>query len=326
MAGNQQNTCTEPIGISAQELLRLGSQTKYGFIRKQGTIERTLAQTLPCNKCFKWRQRFVVLSQGCVYIYVDDYCDRPIRAFSCRHFKKCSRYHDDTMRHCFSVLPRQDDGKTLVFSCISDEHRKDWMLHFKQQIMTAQKAEVPRLDSINTTDYVYLEEEVRTMPVRDSRQQPNAPCEEDYTEIEEVTIQVPPSVKQPPTLDRPNTAKTNVTKARVASPPASRKPKASTSISRDKFEYHGSDRGEVERILLAKPAGTYLVRKSRNDQKEVLSVNLAGSLKEFKVYEKSGQVTIDHSDHFDNLLELIKYYTLHNLPKKTIKLTSPYMD
>lgn len=96
-------------------------------------------------------------------------------------------------------------------------------------------------------------------------------------------------------------------------------------IDRTSYLFKGSDRSQVEDLLLSKTEGTFLVRESRNDGREVLSVNIGDSLKEYKIYVKDNKCTIDHKNCFDSTEELLRYYHKNSLPNKNVKLTKAYL-
>ena len=68
-------------------------------------------------------------------------------------------------------------------------------------------------------------------------------------------------------------------------------------------------REELLTMLQPRPAGTYFIRKSRRDDRNVLSVNVGDcGMKEMKMWEKEGRFSMDSSQYFDSVEELLKYY------------------
>ena len=70
------------------------------------------------------------------------------------------------------------------------------------------------------------------------------------------------------------------------------------------------------------PAGTFLIRKSRKDNRNVLTVH-AGSagVKELKIYEANQKFTIDNDTYFKDTEDLLRYYnTVKFVPKTNVYL------
>lgn len=226
------------------------------------------------------------------------------------------------------------------------------MKSIKEEMIKAHKVTEQQLGE-DKNDYVYLEKPVptgrRPLPTinddeEDDDDDPGG--EKDYTTIDDTLISDRPPVspasngtkvksdsnpKPKPALKEPSPSKTmpagKASRKPVPSPEpagASTLPANPVAVKRTAFEFNGSDREEIESILVARPEGTYLVRKSRQDKKEVLSVNVEGMLKEFKIYEKNAKYTIDHDEYFDSVEDLIQNYVDKPLPKKSTKLYRAY--
>lgn len=348
--------------IGAQDLLCIGHCQKSGFLRKQGSLERLF-------KFLKWRQKFVVLSRGCIYVFKDELASCPQMSYSLRLFLRLSRNDDGSVRWSFCIFPAEEGGKSLLFSCISEQERKEWMKSLKAEMVKAHK--VTEKTDENRDEYVYIEKpvienasvgkkakrepdkksngkkgkRVPELPVDDDDEEEeeiddddDPGGEKDYTTIDESMLDnrppmpapastKPPEKKTPikptfkPALPNDNKQTKIQHEKKAASLPASVNPNA---VLREAFEYDGSDRVQIEQLLVERPEGTYLVRKSRSDGKEVLSVNIEGCLKEFKIYPKNNGVTIDSTVYFSTVEELIQYYTEHLLPKKTTRLYRAY--
>ncbi|XP_045189460.2 SH3 domain-binding protein 2-like [Mercenaria mercenaria] len=333
--------------IGAQDLLCIGGCSKSGFLRKQGTLERLF-------KFLKWRQKFVVLSRGCIYVFKDELATRPQSSFTLKLFVRTTRHDDGRVRWSFSLLPvDQGRGKTLLFACISEPERKEWMKFVKAEMVKAHKV-TENSTGESRDEYVYLEKPVlEDEPAKKSKLAPKLPVDEeeiddidaddpggekDYTTIDDSMLDDRPPMPKPVTKKTPDKKKpikpnfkpaapnekteaNTAAQKKASSLPASFNPNV---VLRTAFEYKGSDRTEIESLLAQRPEGTYLVRKSRSDGKEVLSVNIDGCLKEFKIYTKDNTVTINHTDYFPSVEELIQNYMDHPLPKKATRLYRAY--
>ncbi|KAL4231574.1 hypothetical protein ACF0H5_009155 [Mactra antiquata] len=317
--------------IGAQELIAVGRCTKMGFLRHEGRMERMF-------KFKKWRQRFVALSRGCIYIFSDEMASKPMVSCSLKIFNKCERIQLQNTIWPFRIVSTDGHNiKCLQFSCMSDPDRKSWMQQIKQGMILAHNVPKTLVDKEegNQEDYVYLE---KPIPKKEEPK-PQVPTileetediggEEDYQTIDEnmiaeivVNSQSTPNYPGNSSTFPANNNKNITTDKKVK---ASTLPEdARMKVSRSAFEYSGSDRSEVEKLLCARPEGTYLVRKSRSDGNEVLSVNVEGVLKEFKIYNRDGGATINNEDYFTSVEELIKYYVKNVLPKKSTKLYLAY--
>lgn len=318
--------------IGAQDMICIGNYSKSGFLRKQGLFER-LFQFL------RWRQTFVILSRGCIYIFKDEWASRPKSSYTLRLFLRTIRNDNSSMRWSFSVLPvDQSRGKTLLFACISDQERKEWMKSLKAEMMKAHNV-TEQLTNENRDEYIYLEKPVEVLEestVQSNEENPDdLGGEKDYDTIEDAMIDDEPAMPKPDIKKKADIKKKPKPNPKPKPPVSATSPKvavkkksatlpASNAVLRSAFEYKGTDRDEIESVLTLRPEGTYLVRKSRQDGKEVLSVNIDGVLKEFKIYSKDSTVTIDHAEYFSNVEELIQYYSEHPLPKKSTKLYRAY--
>ncbi|KAJ8317597.1 hypothetical protein KUTeg_005501 [Tegillarca granosa] len=98
-----------------------------------------------------------------------------------------------------------------------------------------------------------------------------------------------------------------------------------TQLSRRDFEFSGSDRQQVELMLKSKGVGTFLVRKSRQDDREVLSVLTDEGVKEYKIYNDPMEgFSLDNQIHFNNVEKLVEHYMKNSLPNRTMSLSRGY--
>lgn len=92
--------------------------------------------------------------------------------------------------------------------------------------------------------------------------------------------------------------------------------------SRSEFEFDSSNRTRVEEILDNLSVGTFLVRKSRKDNQEVLSVKTEDGIKEYKIYNKQRGLSIDNKEQwFSTTEELLDYYSQKDIPNRVMTLS-----
>lgn len=368
------NTLPEPLKhIGAQDLGGFhGGCTRNGFLRKQGKLERMF-------KFLTWRQRYVVIAHGCIYIFKNEFSRSYIMAVALGTYNKTIRGTNiPRMPFVFRVMPHDPTtGKILVFSCPDEANQKSWMAAIKKDLLKANDVSTKDIDDDSLEDYVYLEKDVRTIKeeVAASNKQPDP--EKDYSIIKDTDVvkhlgRKPTSPHSTSSLPSQHTTKQeftnkppksstiataqpasdlkNKTKATQPTSPTNNKPfkkKMQTPnqtqnkqrkptltddeddekpfTDRKSYMYEGTDREQVEGLLLSKTEGTFLIRTSRSDGREVLSINIGDSLKEFKIYIKEKKCTIDNKTYFDSTDELLLYYHNNNLPGKTVKLTKAYL-
>lgn len=351
--------------IGAQDIAGLhGGCTKNGFLRKQGKLERIF-------KFLTWRQRYIVISQGCLYIFKDEFSRSHIMAVSLKTYNKTLRSPNiPRMPYVFRVMPHDPTaGRILVFSCPDEANQKRWMAAIKKDLLRANDVAVEDIDD-SLEDYIYLEKDVRAHKVEAEIQaQANKELdpEKDYSVIKEVDLGrrgplpsvpsstsslPPPTKKAPPVFQKPKASTLDTTqnttvlndkakapgqasgqknarfKKRMPTPKSQRIPEDDPEkpvVDRKSYLFKGSDRSQVEDLLLSKTEGTFLVRESRSDGREVLSVNIGDILKEYKLYVKEKKCTIDNKNYFDSTEELLLYYHDNYLPNKNVKLTKAYL-
>ncbi|XP_060081749.1 uncharacterized protein LOC132561050 [Ylistrum balloti] len=344
--------------IGAQDLLMLGVKY-YGFIRKRGQLERTL-ESLPVIKLIitKWRQKFAVISKGCLYVYNDEFSTSPFQSVSLRgydHVVREKENYSERMKS-FKLYSKEQPGrKQFIFGSATDGDRKKWMKSLKEEMMLANEAEDedddsesglgPTGDDEPEDEYTYLEKQVKIKvypPVIPPRPQASKPKtnrklpepgfdqesdDSDYDKIAEGELSIirgrPPLPEIP--KDEQKTTKDHLSqKPKAAKPLPAAKPNLRRQVSKDDFMFDSSDRVQVETILSKKTQGTYLVRKSRSNDNEVLSVQTVDGMKEFKIFRKDGQYSIDHKNSFKTLERLVEHYSKEKLPNRPESLSRGY--
>lgn len=100
-------------------------------------------ENLKLSKHLNWRQRFVVLAEGCCYCFDDEVAHAPTHKFSLSGFNRLQRTASERNQFCFLLEPRdKSHSKTHVFACSSEEDRKLWMQAFKGAMLEANASEL----------------------------------------------------------------------------------------------------------------------------------------------------------------------------------------
>lgn len=130
------------VNIGAQDLITVEANWK-GLVRKEGQLERGLKKLGPLSKVtsIQWRQYFVVLSQGCVYVFHDDHSASPKVHFSLMNYHKLRR--NFSVPHSFEILPCSSEGKVYKFSCATDTERLEWMRAIYVSMLAVHKESLP---------------------------------------------------------------------------------------------------------------------------------------------------------------------------------------
>ncbi|XP_063435446.1 uncharacterized protein LOC134716395 isoform X1 [Mytilus trossulus] len=127
------------VNIGAQDLITVEANWK-GLVRKEGQLERGLKKLGPLAS-LQWRQYFVVLSQGCVYVFHDDHSASPKVHFSLMNYHKLRR--NFSIPHCFEILPCSSEGKLYKFSCATDTERLEWMRAIYVSMLVVHEESLP---------------------------------------------------------------------------------------------------------------------------------------------------------------------------------------
>nr|XP_022289529.1 SH3 domain-binding protein 2-like [Crassostrea virginica] len=329
--------------IGAQDLLKQRDSVSHsGFLRKRGKLERIVGSnglfTAIFSELSKWRQRFVIIGRGCLYVYADEHGRSPLQAVSLRGYSRVERPPEgmgleEVTRRCFRIIPSDESTmKTFVFGCAKDGERKEWMKNVRMEMQLANsKTNEQQLPGMDLDDYVALERPVIEQIIKETRaRQGNVPrrkppktpdsddsesdAESDYDRITDDVVQ---KIRGKPLPDIPKEEK--VTR-RPAKP---QKPQYLTSKDVDPNEYlfDGSDRTKAINILSNRASGTFLVRKSRAGDQQVLSVQTDDGMKEYKIYEKPAGLTIDNKSYFPTVEKLIENYKRMTLPNRATTLS-----
>ncbi|KAK7108914.1 hypothetical protein V1264_013052 [Littorina saxatilis] len=119
--------------ISAQQCSE-GHPDRCGFLRKRGRQERLL-ENLHLSRHINWRQKFVVVKEGCCYCFDDEVARSPYQSFSLEGFYRVFRHKAERAAFVFAVEPAE--GKLQVFAASSEDDRMAWMMALKQAMLEA---------------------------------------------------------------------------------------------------------------------------------------------------------------------------------------------
>lgn len=148
--------------ISAQELAQ-SQPDKCGFLRKRGQTER-LFENLHLSKHFNWRQKFVVVHDGCCYYFDSELSRVPRRTFSLEGYNRVIRRASERAQHVFAVEPADGLGrKSHYFAAISEIEMKQWMVVFRKNMIQANdgaSASGGSLNSVDDADFSDLEKPI----------------------------------------------------------------------------------------------------------------------------------------------------------------------
>ncbi|XP_062605517.1 SH3 domain-binding protein 2-like [Saccostrea cucullata] len=340
MSGGTFNRKKEPLSephrhIGAQDLLKQKESVCHsGFLRNRGKLERIVGSNALFKAIFselsKWRQRFVIIGRGCLYVYKDEHGRSPIYSVSLRGYCRVERpppamgIEVDT-RRCFQVVPSHEASmKTFVFGCAKDGERKEWMQHIREEMLLANSVtdDGKEISGTESDEYVYLERPViekiiKGKPNVPKRKPPSTPkhndddtdSDSDYDKIAEdemkkIRAKPLPAIPSEEVVKRPHKPK-----------------KLKPRKSEDEYVFNDSDRDKAIEILSNRGSGTFLVRKSRASDQQVLSVQTEEGMKEYKIYSKPDGLTIDNKTYFQTVDKLIDNYKRMTLPNRTTTLS-----
>ncbi|XP_052772544.1 uncharacterized protein LOC128211602 [Mya arenaria] len=118
---NPAKVITEPLkNIGAQDILSVGAILYDGTLRKRSRIDRFLGST-------KWKQRFVVISQGCIYCFKDEYATKPLTAFALCYFQGAADVDIAGVLNSFEVRHEEAGKNPYQFAAETEEKRKTWV-------------------------------------------------------------------------------------------------------------------------------------------------------------------------------------------------------
>ncbi|XP_048746891.2 SH3 domain-binding protein 2-like [Ostrea edulis] len=333
--------------IGAQDLLKQTASVSHsGFLRKRGKLERFVGSNGLFKALFselsKWRQRFVIIGRGCLYIYADEQGRAPLQSVSLKGYSKVVR-PPDTMgievdtRRCFQVVPANERTmKTFIFGCAKDGERKEWMQKIREEMLFANAVKDDKeISGTESDEYVYLERPVidaiinQKTPERPGipkRKPPKTPNEtgdsdtdSDYDQIPEEEMK---KIRSKPLPEIPK--EDNEVVKRPEKPKKRQNVKSRKTSDHDEYLFDNSDRSQAIEILSNRLSGTFLVRKSRAGDQQVLSVQTEEGMKEYKIYPKPDGLTIDHKTYFNSIEGLVDNYKRKSLPNRTTTLSRGY--
>lgn len=329
--------------IGAQDLLKQKDSVSHsGFLRKRGKLERLVGSnglfTAIFSELSKWRQRFVIVGRGCLYVYADEHGRSPLQSVSLKDYTRVERptsggLEIDT-RRCFRVVPSNERTmKTFVFGCAKDGERKEWMYKIREEMLLANsKTDEIEVSGSGSDEYVYLEKPIiepiiqpptYSKPDVPNRRPPQVPEEDssdsensDYDIIQEEDVK---RLRGKPLPEVPKEDNHVVRRPEKPKKPQYLKSK-DQAADPNEYLFDNSDRQKAIDILARRTSGTFLVRKSRMGDQQVLSVQTEEGMKEYKIYDKPAGLTIDNKTYFKSVEKLIENYKRQSLPNRRTTL------
>lgn len=328
--------------LSAQDILTL-SPSHYGFLRYEGGLEQFVDRYYILKPIFreaaKWRLRYAVLYEGCMYLYPDELSRNPLKAFSLADYESVNRIPNtepNDRKQRFMLVPSESEGaKIMKFFTTSDTERKVWFQKIRKEMEFAITGNSQIRSEPDIDEYISLEKPIVKMPPR-PRPQPAATTQMTPAKpLPAATTQKTPAkpLPPPPGADSDDDCSDYDTIQEDAlpelkspiKPHVAPKPQKKNRFSRTEFEFNSSDRSRVEGILEDKDIGTFLVRKSRQDEQEVLSIKTTEGVKEYKIYHKVNGFSIDNKlKWFPTTEDLLDFYTENDVPNRGMTLTRAY--
>ncbi|KAL3863829.1 hypothetical protein ACJMK2_005558 [Sinanodonta woodiana] len=176
---DENNVRHEPFqNIGANDLVRVG-YTMCGFLRKKGKIERLIEKRVSVN----WRQKYVILSEGCIYVFSNELSKSPSQGFSLSAYSSVAMVDHPSMHYVFEVRPKDPQKRPHIFACESDEKRLEWMRNIYEFIMLANSQYPPSnikhlqyidIDGVDVTQASKMQYET-TLPKRPDMPLPEIP-------------------------------------------------------------------------------------------------------------------------------------------------------
>lgn len=129
-------------GVTAQELIKSNSvHLKFGNLRKKKS-------KLPLTK---WPSRFIVVVDGCVYIFEDDHSSSPKSVLSLLEFNRVEEDKFKKYKWCFSLVGShssdQETARVKTFACSCESEREQWKLAIGFQIYIVENSHKPPSDN-----------------------------------------------------------------------------------------------------------------------------------------------------------------------------------
>ncbi|KAI8797759.1 SH3 domain-binding protein 2 [Biomphalaria glabrata] len=322
--------------ISAQELIKLPKfAVKFGVLRKKPKLS---IQN-------KWPRRFLVLLKDNIYIYKDETSNAPKNQLLLRCFNQVRRAESETHEWAFALVADNNlkSVGTKVFACLSEEERLGWMRAIKDQLCLAHgmpDSEVEscrRARSVSSNEFDFLEEVVSVGRDIQSDTYSSGSCgyyssDESTSNASTNSLPSPPPdptrhKRKPAVLPKPSKPQTaggggdkrssnyinveDVEGDDTYDMPVFEKLEVLCTVSDNSI-----GREELLRQLKATRApGTYMLRKSRQNEDKVLSyLAQDDTVKEYKLHKFGGSFSLDKLKMFSTIEELLMYYTETYLP------------
>ncbi|XP_053407900.1 SH3 domain-binding protein 2-like isoform X2 [Mercenaria mercenaria] len=363
-----QKILLEPLkNIGAQDILKVGS-TYEGVLRKRGG---RIGNLLHIGSA-KWKQRFVVISQGCVYSFKDEYALRPQSAFSLSVYESVQETTIPNVLHVFEIKHEDRSRPSQLFASETEAKRKTWIAYIHDAITQvhqhsggSQKLSADSDEGISMTPKKRMSraplpplpptpDDTKYKHKSKSEYSLESDDEEEYSEIKEEqemrrlprgatggvqvmptgtpkrqdTISRRPAIPLPETPDQRNQTSTLERKQAakqgyedVAKPEGKLPDYVNEETFKDEdFFFNDKNKEEAHRLLGVHPVGTFLVRLG-NSTPTVLSVQTPLGIKEFQIAENdAGKVSINRSQYFPTLQNMLCFYNQNDLPKKEYKV------
>ena len=369
MEEEEEDKVIEPrVTIGAQDIISLRTSSHNGFLRYEGSLERFVKTYVIFKPFFreavKWRQRFVVLCESCMYLYKDEYSTSPMKAVSLANYNRIQRIegngvNDRRTRMSFELVSLDEGYKNMIFCCTSDDERKMWFQKIRKEMELAAHAPSDLRSDFDQEEYTSLELPVQSVspsmvvqcvknkaqvkeknkgkqpvpkkalpPIPTSDADSDDDPTDDYDTITDEML-LPRALPKIPSqsADNRNTSGKGTRLKEPIKPKTAPKPrtKKDNRFAKTEFEYNSNDKDKAEEILENMSVGTFLVRKSRQDDQKVLSVRTDEGVKEYKIYNKDRGLSIDNKENwFSTTEELLNFYADHDIPHRVLTLSRGY--
>lgn len=329
--------------IGARDILKLDYQ-KSGHLRKEGLLERSLLGKLVG---VTWRQVFVVLRDGCCYVFDNDQSTQPKTAFSFENYCRLECFEKPPdLDYCFKLFPRVNyvEMKEHCFAASDDNSRKEWLIAFYKAFHVANDLPEP-LDVGNddwTKDIFKRIGAKSKSQVFKTRSLPPVPKEELSYDMPELESELPDEsyddcavgTKPQPSKIKPKRASLPALprSPKETNPTASRGQYINMDYKKPKVDdlplFEGNS-AEAKAAISSEAVGTFIIRKSSQSEGRtpyVLVVSGPEEEVQFRIYKKEqGGIYIAEENIFQSLSELVAYYRKNELSAKTkLKLAKHY--
>ncbi|XP_078312114.1 uncharacterized protein LOC111133686 isoform X2 [Crassostrea virginica] len=140
MSGPVSHPKTPMKSIGARDIVKL-EYDKCGHLRKEGLLERSFI-----GNFVQWRQYFVVVRDGCCYVFDNDQSTQPKVAFSLENYCRLECFaKTPNYDYCFKLIPKAscDNLKEHCFATSDDIGRKDWLIAIYKALHVANNIPEP---------------------------------------------------------------------------------------------------------------------------------------------------------------------------------------